>query len=97
MSGVFKAYDIRGRTDLGELTPDLAKGVGAAFAVLTGASQIAVGRDCRASSPDIAGALISGITGQGASVIDLGEVATDCVYYISGSRIGSGGDGHGFP
>jgi phosphomannomutase len=86
MSGVFKAYDIRGRTDLGELTPDLAKGVGAAFAVLTGASQIAVGRDCRASSPDIAGALISGITGQGASVIDLGEVATDCVYYISGSR-----------
>ena len=87
MSGVFKAYDIRGRTDLGELTPDLAKGVGAAFAVLTGASQIAVGRDCRASSPEIAGALISGITGQGASVIDLGEVATDCVYYISGSRM----------
>ena len=86
MSGVFKAYDIRGRTDLGELTPDLAKGVGAAFALLTGASQIAVGRDCRASSPEIAGALISGITGQGASVIDLGEVATDCVYYISGSR-----------
>ena len=86
MSGVFKAYDIRGRTDLGELTPELARGVGGAFAILTGAPQIAVGRDCRASSPEIAGALISGITDQGASVLDLGEVATDCVYYISGSR-----------
>ena len=86
MSGVFKAYDIRGRTDLGELTPELAKGVGAAFAILTGAPQIAVGRDCRASSPAIAGALIEGITGQGTDVLDLGEVATDCVYYVSGSR-----------
>ena len=87
MSGVFKAYDIRGRTDTGELTADLARGVGSAFVTLTGASQIAVGRDCRASSPEIAGALISGITGQGVSVLDLGEVATDCVYYISGSRM----------
>ena len=86
MSGVFKAYDIRGRTDTGELTADLARGVGAAFVILTGASQIAVGRDCRSSSPEVAGALISGITGQGSSVLDLGEVATDCVYYISGSR-----------
>ena len=86
MSGVFKAYDIRGRTDLGELTPELAKGVGAAFAILTGAPRIAVGRDCRASSPGIAGALIEGITGQGTSVLELGEVATDCVYYVSGSR-----------
>ena len=86
MTGVFKAYDIRGRTDLGELTPELAKGVGGAFAILTGAPQIAVGRDCRASSPAIAGALIEGILGQGTSVLELGEVATDCIYYISGSR-----------
>ena len=86
MSGVFKAYDIRGRTDTGELTADLARGVGAAFVILTGAKQIAVGRDCRASSPEITAALISGITGEGASVLDLGEVATDCVYYMSGSR-----------
>jgi phosphomannomutase len=86
MSGVFKAYDIRGRTDLGELTPDLARAVGGAFAILTGAPEIAIGRDCRASSPSIAGALIEGITAQGTSVLDLGEVATDCIYYVSGSR-----------
>jgi phosphomannomutase len=86
MSGVFKAYDIRGRTDQGELTPDLARRVGAAFALLTGAAEVAVGRDCRASSPELAAALIDGITSQASGVLDLGEVATDTVYYVSGSR-----------
>jgi phosphomannomutase len=86
MAGVFKAYDIRGRTDIGELTPVLARQVGGAFAVLTGAAEIAVGRDCRESSPELASSLIDGITGQGASVLDVGEVATDMVYYVSGTR-----------
>ena len=86
MSGVFKAYDIRGRTDNGDLTPDLARSVGAAFVDLTGAEQIAVGWDCRASSPAMSEAMIAGITSQGASVLSLGEVATDVVYYVSGSR-----------
>ena len=86
MSGVFKAYDIRGRTDTGELTPELAQAVGAAFARLAGAPHIAVGRDCRASSPGLASALMAGITAQGTSVLDLGEVATDMIYYVSGTR-----------
>lgn len=83
---VFKAYDIRGRTDTGELTPDLARGIGAGFAALVGGPAIAVGRDCRASSPALAQAMMSGITATGVDVIDLGEVATDTVYYVSGSR-----------
>jgi len=86
MSGVFKAYDIRGRTDNGELTPELARAVGAAFVELTDARQIAVGWDCRASSPEMSDAMIDGITRRGASVLALGEVPTDVVYYISGSR-----------
>ena len=86
MSGVFKAYDIRGRTDTGELTPELAQAIGAAFARLATAPRIAVGRDCRASSPSLAAALMDGITGQGTSVLDLGEVATDMIYYVSGSE-----------
>jgi len=85
-AAVFKAYDIRGRTDLGELDPPLAEAVGGAFVLLTGASQIAVGRDCRRSSPDLAEAIAAGITGQGADVLDVGEVPTDCIYYVSGSR-----------
>jgi phosphomannomutase len=86
MAGVFKAYDIRGRTDTGELSADLAGRVGVAFAQLTSAPEYAVGRDCRASSPDLAESLIRGITSQGATVLDLGEVATDTVYYVSGQR-----------
>ncbi|MGQ0847922.1 MAG: phosphomannomutase/phosphoglucomutase [Actinomycetota bacterium] len=86
MGGVFKAYDIRGRTDNGELTAQLARQVGAAFTRLTGAREIAVGWDCRESSPALSSALIDGITGQGVSVLSLGLVATDTVYYVSGSR-----------
>lgn len=86
MSGVFKAYDIRGRTDTGELTPDLARRVGAAFVRLLSAREVAVGWDCRASSPEMAEAMTQGITGAGASVLALGEVPTDLVYYVSGSR-----------
>ncbi len=83
---VFKAYDIRGRTDTGELTPELATAVGSAFARFAGVPAIAVGRDCRASSPGLHAALLEGITNEGVDVVDLGEVATDTVYYVSGSR-----------
>src|SRR5688572_13194434 len=81
---VFKAYDIRGRTDNGELTPELAEQVGAAFARIASEGTIAVGRDCRESSPVMAEAMIRGIISQGTDVLDLGEVATDTVYYVSG-------------
>lgn len=85
LNTVFKAYDIRGRTDLGELDEDLARGVGAGFAILVGGPAIAVGRDCRASSPGLAEAFFDGVRSQGVDVIDLGEVATDTIYYVSGS------------
>jgi phosphomannomutase len=85
VSGVFKAYDIRGRTDTGELTPDLVRRIGAAFARLLSAREVAVGWDCRASSPALAQAMIEGITSSGAAVLALGEVPTDVVYYVSGS------------
>ncbi len=83
---VFKAYDIRGRTDNGELTPELMQGVGVAFVGLLEAREVAVGRDCRESSPGLADGLIKGITSAGADVVDLGEVPTDLVYYYSGAH-----------
>lgn len=83
---VFKAYDVRGRADTGELDSELARGVGAAFAILMGSETIAVGRDCRASSPGLFQAIVEGITSQGVNVLDIGLVATDTVYYVSGVR-----------
>ncbi len=86
IEAVFKAYDIRGRTDTGELDEDLARKVGAAFAAEVGESPVAVGRDCRLSSPGLATAFAAGVTGYGSDVLDIGEVATDIVYYVSGAR-----------
>ncbi len=81
---VFKAYDIRGRTDNGELTPELFRLVGGAFVELVGDGEIAVGRDCRESSQGLFEGLVQGINGAGADVVDLGQVPTDLVYFYSG-------------
>ena len=81
---VFKAYDVRGRTDNGEVTPDLYRKIGGAFMLLVEADEVAVGRDCRESSDALFEALVEGITTAGADVIDLGEVPTDLVYFYSG-------------
>ena len=81
---VFKAYDVRGRTDNGEVTPDLYRKIGGAFMLLVEADQVAVGRDCRESSDALFEALVEGITTAGADVVDLGEVPTDLVYFYAG-------------
>jgi phosphomannomutase len=82
---IFKAYDVRGLVP-SQLDEATARRIGAAFAAFSGASRIAVGRDCRPSSPSLAAALIAGIAGQGVAVDDLGMITTDMVYYAAGSR-----------
>jgi phosphomannomutase len=82
---IFKAYDIRGRTDTGDLDEDAARRIGSAFARFAGADRIAVGYDCRLSTPAISGAFMAGAASQGVDVLDIGQVATDTVYYVSGS------------
>jgi phosphomannomutase len=46
-----------------------------------GARAIAVGRDCRISSPELAAAFVEGARSQGAAVTDIGVVGTDVLYY----------------
>jgi len=84
LDSIFKAYDIRGLVpaQLDEVT---AERIGAAFAAFSGADRIAVGRDCRLSSPALAAALIAGIAGHGTGVDDLGMITTDMVYFAAGS------------
>ena len=76
---IFKAYDIRGRVDTGELDEGIARSVGAGFASMIDESAVAVGRDCRASSPGLAAAFIEGVIASGKDVIDVGEVSTDVI------------------
>jgi phosphomannomutase len=56
-----------------------------------GAKTIAVGRDARVSSPEIAGGFIRGARSQGALVHDIGMVGTDMLYYYAASRDLDGG------
>jgi len=80
---IFKAYDVRGI--YGEdLTDVIAYRIGRAAAQYLNVSQIAVGRDMRLSSPQLAAALIRGITDQGNDAIDLGMTTTDELYFAVG-------------
>ena len=85
----FKAYDIRGR--LGEdLNGGIAERVGRAFASALGARRVVVGRDCRASSDELAEAVARGLTLQGVEVLDLGLSGKEEMYFAT-SHFGADG------
>ncbi|MBI3931887.1 MAG: phosphomannomutase/phosphoglucomutase [Acidobacteria bacterium] len=79
-SSIFKAYDIRGIYP-GQINGEVARRVGRAFVDYLGARRIAVGRDARLSSPEVAKGFIKGACSQGAHVVDIGTVGTDMLYY----------------
>lgn len=86
----FKAYDVRG--ELGKnLDADVAYRIGRAFAQARGAKRVVVGRDSRESSPELAAALIEGLTDGGADVLDLGLAGTEEVYFHTGNQDTDGG------
>jgi phosphomannomutase len=78
--GIFKAYDVRGVYP-GEINEGTARAIGAAFVAYLNAKRVAVGRDMRVSSPDLATAFIDGATSQGADVADYGMIPTDMLYF----------------
>jgi phosphomannomutase len=86
LDAIFKAYDIRGRIDNGEIDAGVARRIGAAFASFSGADRIAVGRDIRTSSVELAAAFIEGAADQGVDVDDIGLIATDMSYYYAGAH-----------
>jgi phosphomannomutase len=80
---IFGAYDVRGIYPE-TLDEDVAYRIGRAFVQYLGVPAVAVGRDMRVSSPALAGAVIRGITDQGADAIDLGMTTTDELYFAVG-------------
>jgi len=88
--GIFKAYDVRGVFPQ-QLNAEIARRVGRAFVDYLGAERIAVGRDIRLSSPELAAAFIGGARSQGCQVTDIGVVGTDMLYYYAASRDLDGG------
>jgi phosphomannomutase len=88
--GIFKAYDVRGLYP-DEIDADVAARIGAALVEQLGASTVAVGRDPRLSSPELAAAFVSGAIAAGARVVDFGMVATEMLYYGVADRGLDGG------
>lgn len=91
MDSIFKAYDVRGKVG-SELTPEVVEKIGRALAEwLPNEGAVAVGRDMRPDSAELAEAVIRGLTLQGRDVIDIGEVTSDMIYFAVGEYKLAGG------
>ncbi|MBV8201114.1 MAG: phosphomannomutase/phosphoglucomutase [Acidobacteria bacterium] len=99
MSGIFKAYDVRGVYPT-EIHAEIAHQIGLAFQhVLDQADRanrdngntVVVSRDMRGSSPVLASALIEGITAAGFDVLDIGLASTPMNYFAIGHTGAAGG------
>ena len=80
---VFKAYDVRGLYP-SELDEEGAYAIGRAYVEQFEPRRIAVGRDMRVSAPSMAKAVIEGASAAGATVLDLGMVGTEMLYFAVG-------------
>src|SRR5436309_5505175 len=87
---IFKAYDVRGIYP-SELDEEGAYAIGRAYVQQFEPRRIAVGRDVRVSSPQIAAAVMRGAADEGAEVLDLGLVGTEMVYFAVGKLELDGG------
>ncbi|QJD59647.1 phosphomannomutase/phosphoglucomutase [Pseudomonas sp. gcc21] len=82
---IFRAYDIRGVVGQ-TLTEENVYWIGRAIGsenIMSGQSEIAVGRDGRLSGPSLSEQLIRGLMDSGCHVIDLGMVPTPVVYFAT--------------
>jgi len=90
---IFRQYDIRGTVGV-DLNTDVAFAIGRAVGSevrLNGGRSMAVGRDCRLSSPELAGALIDGIRASGVDVLNIGLCTTPLLYFAVLNRPVDGG------
>jgi phosphomannomutase len=83
LSGVVKAYDVRGLVP-DELDEPIARALGAAFIDVLGAPKIVIGHDMRETGPGLARAFADGAMHRGASVVEIGLASTDMLYFASG-------------
>jgi phosphomannomutase len=83
LGAIFKAYDVRGLYPE-QLDEDAARRIGSGFARFVESPRIAVGRDMRLSSESLVSAFREGAASVGTSVVDLGLISTDALYFGSG-------------
>ncbi len=71
---IFRVYDIRGLLE--QVTPEVARKAAQVLVKRTGAKTVVIGRDMRATSPELLQAAIDGITSLGVNVINIGMTTT---------------------
>ncbi len=95
---IYKAYDVRGV--YGEdIDAGVAHAIGRAFTrVISGMAgktagelTLGLGRDMRLQAPELAAAYRDGMVAEGAHVLDAGQVGTEMLYFLVGSRKLDGG------
>ncbi|MGH9395030.1 MAG: hypothetical protein ACRD1E_12725 [Terriglobales bacterium] len=79
---IFKSYDIRGIVP-SQLDASGAAAFARAFAQVTAARRVVVGKDVRSSGPVLAAAAIAALRGAGVEVVDIGTVSTDMFYFAA--------------
>src|SRR5689334_18397938 len=80
---VFREYDLRGIADR-DFDDALVRDIGRAFGTFCsrrGKQRIALGRDCRLSSPRLHTALLEGLLETGMDVLDIGVGPTPLLYF----------------
>jgi phosphomannomutase len=95
---IFKAYDVRGLYGE-EFDAGTAHAIGRAFARVIAAQEntspadlrLGLGRDMRLTAPEMAAAYRDGMVAEGATVLDAGQVGTEMLYFLVGSRDLNGG------
>jgi phosphomannomutase len=95
---IFKAYDIRGlygeQID-GEVALEIGRGFARVLSELahkpTTELNVGLGRDMRLTAPELAARYREGLLIEGANVLDAGQVGTEMLYYLVGSRELDGG------
>jgi phosphomannomutase len=95
---IFKAYDIRGVYGSQLSAHDaflIARAFVGVISRLEGRAatelRLGLGRDMRLTAPELAEAYRSGMCAEGATVLDAGQVGTEMLYYLVGSRELDGG------
>lgn len=83
LDSVFHAYDVRGQ-DPEELNEEFFEALGKAFVTYLSAKKIVIGNDIRNSSEAYKNAFAKGARSLGCDVVDLGEIATEMIYFATG-------------
>jgi phosphomannomutase len=96
--GIFKAYDVRGiyPDDIDEEGAELlGRAFGRVLGQLAGKPvpnlRVGLGRDMRLSAPELAARYRRGLVSEGVTVVDIGMVGTEMLYFLVGSRGLDGG------